>query len=320
MRSRTLTTIVASSLLVASCSASDSAEDGDAISVENCGDTVTLDAPPDNVTVLKPAAISTLSELGVLDRVTSRAGQYPTGYYDDATNDTLADIPSITDQLDGSGHLQISREEVVATGADLVLGETDTVNRRTMASSSIPVIEEPALCGDIDGPVTWDDVWDQVELYGTVFDKQDEAASYVADLQQRLDAVPGGDDRDIAVLYPTTGGGVTYAYGSGSMATPLVESVGASNTFHDQTKRVFEVTGEDIVDRNPDVILALYSAGDGEQVRDAVNDLPGIGTTTAGREQRILPMLLNFADPPTPLAVDGAEKLHDYLNGTEGLT
>jgi iron complex transport system substrate-binding protein len=67
-------------------------------------------------------------------------------------------------------------------------------------------------------------------------------------------------------------------------------------------------------------VIALYSGGDSgneQQITDAVNALPGIDTTTAGREHNVLPMLLNYADPPTPLAVDGLEKLNDYLDGLE---
>ncbi|MDN6511106.1 ABC transporter substrate-binding protein [Corynebacterium sp. AOP36-E1-14] len=322
----TTTLVLASSLLLASCGSGGNGGNGStdaagdaAISVENCGDTVTLDGPPENVTLLKPAAVTTLADLGVLDRVANRAGQYPEEYFDDATNRALADIPSITDKTDESGHLQISREEVVAAAPDLVLGETDTVNRQTLASSDIPLIEEPAFCDAIDGPVTWDDVWDQVGLYGTVFDRQDAAASTVDDLRARLAAVEeeaashAAAGRSVAVLYPTVGGGVTYAYGAGSMAAPIVASTGASNVYGDQADRVFEVTAEDIVERNPDVILALHSDGGEDQVLDAVNQIPGIDRTTAGRSQNILPMLLNYAEPPTPLAVDGLEKLTTYL-------
>ena len=322
---RAVSAVAASALLLtlASCSSDD--RSAAAISVDNCGDTVTFDAPPENVTILKSAPVTTLSTLGVLDRVKNRAGLYPPEYFSDETNAALDTIPSITDQTDESGHLQISREEVVATAPDLVIGETDTINRQTMASSGIPVIEEPAFCGSIEGDVTWDDVWDQITVYGTIFGKEEEAATYIDELQQRLDAVtdaptatkPDGSPYSIAVLYPTIGGGVTYAYGTGSMAAPIVASAGAENTYGDQTDRVFEVSAEDIVDRNPDVILALYSDGREDQIVDAVNRLPGIDRTTAGKNQQILPMLLNFAEPPTPLGVDGLEKLDAYLRGLD---
>lgn len=318
--------VLVPSLILGLASCSSRSDDAGAVSVDNCGDTVTFDAPPQNVTLLKSAAVPTLSHLGVLDRVHHRAGKYPTDYYDAATNDALASVPSITDRTDASGHLQISREEVVADAPDLVLGETDTVNRQTLASSHIPLIEEPAFCGAVDGPVTWDNVWDQIRLYGAVFGKDREAESYIDELAGRLDAVRAASsatdgDRgqlSIAVLYPTVGGGVTYAYGTGSMAAPVVAASGARNAYADQSQRVFEVTAEDIVDRNPDVILALYSDGSAGEIVDAVDHLPGIDRTTAGRRHRILPMLLNYAEPPTPLAVDGLEKLDTYLDGLTG--
>jgi iron complex transport system substrate-binding protein len=309
-----VTLTVASCLGLASCGS-----DGDAATeVRNCGATVSFDHTPDNVTLLKSAAVPTLQRLGVLDRVRTKAGVFPTAYYDQATNDALAAVPSITDKLNPEGHVQVSREEVVATGADLVLGATDTVNAQTLASSHIPLIEEPAFCGSLEGPATWDDAWDQIKLYGTVFDRPQQADDYIGELRDRLATLhkaPGSPR--VAVLYPTPGGGTTYAYGAGSMATPVVEAAGGQNVYADQSDRIFEVTAEDLVDRNPDVIIALHSTDSGPDGPDAVTaaarDLPGIDRTTAGRDNRILPLMLNFAEPPTPLAVDGVEKIADYL-------
>lgn len=319
-----VTLTVASCLGLASCGSDRSA----ATEVDNCGTIVSFDAPPENVTLLKSAAVPTLQRLGVLDRVRTKAGVFPAAYYDQATNNALAAVPSITDKLNPEGHVQVSREEVVATGADLVLGATDTVNARTLASSHIPLIEEPAFCGSLEGTATWDDAWDQIRLYGTVFDRSQQAEDYVSELQARLATLsetrPDQQKPRIAVLYPTTGGGTTYAYGAGSMATPVVEAAGGENVYADQPDRIFEVTAEDLVDRDPDVIIALHSTESGpdgpEAVTTATHDLPGIDRTAAGRHDRVLPLMLNFAEPPTPLAVDGVEQVADYLghNGLRG--
>ncbi|WP_297004206.1 ABC transporter substrate-binding protein [uncultured Corynebacterium sp.] len=309
---------MASSLVVASCSTSEDAP----IRVDNCGTTVSFDAPPQSITLLKSAAVPTLERLGVLDRVTAKAGVFPTEYYDDATNSALAGIPSITDKLNPEGHVQVSREEVVATGADLVLGSTDTINAQTMASSGIPLIEEPAFCGALEGPAAWDDAWDQIRTYGTVFDRETEADTYITELQDRLSSLTPGPPLRVAVLYPTPGGGTTYAYGAGSMATPVVEAAGGVNIFADESDRVFEVSAEELVDRNPDVIITLHSTETGDDGADAMvstaASLPGIDRTTAGRHGRIMPLMLNYAEPPTPLAVDGVEKVADYLRAATG--
>ncbi len=44
-------------------------------------------------------------------------------------------------------------------------------------------------------------------------------------------------------------------------------------------------------------------------MEQAVRDLPGADELTAVREDAMLPMLLNFTEPPTPLSVDGLERI-----------
>nr|WP_174267585.1 ABC transporter substrate-binding protein [Nocardioides zeae] len=295
-------------------------DDAAAISVENCGGTVELDGAPERVVMLKSAAAVTLHELGVLDRVVARAGVYPAEYYDADTLAAIDEVPLLTDRTDTSGHLQISREEVVAETPDLVLGQTETITRDTLASNDIALIEEPAFCGSLDGDATFDDLYDQVRLYGEVFERTDEADAYVAELEERVAAVearvPTDEDRTVAVLYPTVGGGVTYAYGRGSMSAPLVEAAGLENVFGDVGDRVFEVSAEEIVARDPDVVILLRSDGDPAEVTEALTSLPGADALRAVESGAILPLLLNYAEPPTPLAVDGLEQLVDFLEQT----
>lgn len=316
---RTATT-AAAVLLLASLAACGAEDDDVAISVENCGDTVELDGAPERVVMLKSAAAVTLHRLDVLDRVVARAGVYPAEYYDADTLAAIDDVPLLTDRTDTSGHLQISREEVVAQTPDLVLGQTDTVTRDTLASNDIALVEEPAFCGSLDGDATFDDVYDQVRLYGEVFERTDAADAYVTELEERVAAiearVPADEDRSVAVLYPTVGGGVTYAYGRGSMSAPLVEAAGLENVFGDVGDRVFEVSAEEVVARDPDVIILLRSDGDAAEVTEALTSLPGADALRAVQSDTVLPLLLNHAEPPTPLAVDGLELVVEFLEQT----
>lgn len=289
-----------------------------ATSVTNCGAEVTFDEAPQRVTLLKPASVPSLAELELLDKVTAKAGRYPAEYYDSATNAALDQIPSITDKLDAGGHLQISKEEVVATSPDLVTGFTDTVNRETMAGTAgIKMIENPALCGALKGEATWEDVFNDVRLFGAIFDKADKAEEVIGELKDRIAALEkdaaDAQPTTVTVLYPTVGDGVTYAYGTGSGSHPVVKSAGLDNVYGDQKDRVFEVTAEDLVAKNPDVILALYSEGEAGPVVDTIKKMTDMDRVTAVRHDAILPLLLNFVEPPTPLAVDGLEKLDQFL-------
>lgn len=314
-----IATVMALSLAACGSGTSDASSEaasGQATTIENCGNTYTFDHTPEHVALMKSAAVPTLDRLGVLDRVVAKAGSFPEGYYGKALQDRVAEIPTLSNKVDASGHVLISKEVVVAANPDIVIGETDTINRVSMASSNIPIVEEPAFCGSIEGDVSFDDVWSQISTYGTIFDHEIEADAYIAELQDRvaeLESRAVEEEKTVAILYPTIGGGVTYAYGTGSMSNPLVESAGLKNVFDDQTDRVFEVTAEELIDRNPDYIIVLHSDGEPGPVVDEVANLQGANALSALKEDKILPMLMNFAEPPTPLAVNGLEKVIDFV-------
>lgn len=312
--------LLAASLVLAGCGGV--GEENNATpgaTVTNCGADVTVPADPHRVMTLGAESVNTLAHLGVLDRVTSRAGHYPREYFDAATNAALDDVPSLTDRLDSSGHLLINMEQVAAQKPDLVLGATDTVNRQTLEPLGIPLLDEPAFCGALNGAASWDDAWDHVMLYATAFGKEAEGKEYVQELKARLGELESGavtSRPSVLVTYPSVGGGPLYAYGNHSMSHPVVESAGLRNVFADTDERVFEVSPEQVADKNPDIIIALYTAGNPEDAKQAIMDYHAAKNTTAVKRGRVLPLLLNFAEPPTPLALDGVEKIRTFVEET----
>jgi iron complex transport system substrate-binding protein len=280
------------------------------MTLANCGADVTFDKAPERVVLLKSAAVPYLHSLGVMDRVTARAGQYPKAYYDAATQAEIDKIPLLTDKTDTSGHLQISKEVVISQQPDLVLGEVDNLSRDTLAAVDIPLLEEPALCPNPTGSPTFDDIYRQMRTYGELFGRETEATAAITTLQERMAKIPKpAERRTAAVLYPTVGGGVTYAYGSASMAHPQLEAAGFTNVFGDSGERVFEVTLEELLGRNPDVLVLLYSDGDPKAVEQAITGLPGAAKLKAVSSGNVLPQLFNFTEPASPLSIDGLEKI-----------
>jgi iron complex transport system substrate-binding protein len=292
------------------------------LTVENCGAEVTFEQAPERTVILSSTPVPFLHELGVMDRVVARAGAFPAEYYDEETLAEIDGVPLLTDELDTSGHLQISKEVVISQEPDLVLGEADNLNRETLDSVEVPLLVEPALCPEGLEDPGFDDVYAQLELYGRVFGREDQAAQAVAALRERTEQAQAtaqaqaeqaagrtGEGRTAAVLYPTVGGGVTYAYGTRSMAHPQLEAAGFENVFGDVDERVFEVTLEELLGRDPDVLVLLHSDGDPADVEQAVTDLPGAAQLTAVRNGEVMTQLFNFTEPPTPLSVVGLERI-----------
>ncbi|WP_326552460.1 ABC transporter substrate-binding protein [Micromonospora sp. NBC_01813] len=316
-----ITVAVSAAVLLAAGCGGGGTDDGSAapagqgypLTVTNCGTQVTFDAAPERVVLLKSAAVPYLHALGVMDRVTARAGQYPQEYYDAATLAELDAIPLLTDQTDTSGHLQISKEVVIGQEPDLVLGEVDNLSRDTLSAVDIPLLEEPAMCPDSTTVPSFDDIYAQMQTYGEVFDRRAEAQTAVAALKDRMaqvqDQIGTSSGRTAAVLYPTIGGGTTYAYGTASMAHPQLTAAGFDNVFADVPERVFEVTVEELLGRDPDVLILLYGDGDPAAVEQGLTGLAGAENLTAVRNGDVLTQLFNFTEPPTPLSIDGLERI-----------
>lgn len=288
------------------------------VTVSSCGEDVTFEQAPERAVLLKSASVPALHELGVLDRAVAKAGAYPMESYDDATTAEVEAIPSLGGDVDASGHLHLSQEAVMAQEPDVVMGQVENLGASSLSSVGIPVLEEPALCpGGIEDP-GFDDVYDQLRVHGAVFDREQEAEEAigrleqrVADVERRVDEATADQDEPLsaAVLYPTVGGGTTYAYGAHSMAAPQLEAAGLENVFADVDDRVVEVSPEELAGRDPDVLILLYAEGDPRAVEESMADIPGSDRIPAVADDRILAMPMNETEPATPQTVDGLEKI-----------
>lgn len=317
-----LAPFVAATLLVSGCSApagdeATSSAEGYPVTVDNCGHTVEFDAPSERVVLLESAPVTILDGLGAMDKVVARAGTFPGDYYSADLAHTIDQVPTLSDDLDASGHLQISQEVVIAQSPDLVLGLPDGVTREALADSGAQSLIDEQYCNDSEEPATFDAIYDQVDRLGTILDKNEEADSLNEKLKDRVEEVTdthtAGEAKTAAMLYPSTGDGPLYAYGTGSMAQPQLEALGLSNVFADTDERVFEIQSEELVDRNPDVIVILYQNATAEEMTKTVTTTPGADTISAVKEGRVIPQLFNFTEPASPLTVDGLESLSDQL-------
>lgn len=323
MTRRSRAAVIAAAVLVAStgCAATDAAppeasvtEGGTAypLTVDNCGERVVFDAAPERIVLLETAPVTILDGLGVLDRVVARAGTFAPEYYDDALTSRIDAIPALSEDLDAAGHLTMSTEIVIAQDADLALGLPEGMTREGLRDAGTNTLIQPVYCPDDVGDASFDTLYDQVRSYGRIFDRTEQAEALVADLSARVAEVEastaGAADRTAAVLYPSVGGGPLYAYGRASMAQPQLEAAGFENVFADTADRVFEVNIEELIARDPDVLILLYQ-GEDSGVLETVADLPGSEALRAVREEQVLVQLFNFTEPPSPLAVTGLEQI-----------
>lgn len=289
-----------------------SAGEGSPVTLDNCGERVVFEGPPERVVLLESAPVTVLDGLGVLDRVVSRAGTFPPVYYSERLNDDIDAIPLLSEDIDASGHLMLSAEVVIALQPDLVLGLPDGLTREGLRDAGANVLIQPTYCGGSRGETTFDTLFEQIRDYGAVFDRANRADALVDSLRERVQAVRDAtrdEDRTVAVLYPSVGGGPLYAYGTASMAHPQVEAAGLENVFADVADRVFEVGVEELIARDPDVLILLGQTDDPDAMVDEVRRLPGSDSLAALSNGDVLVHWFNFTEPPSPLVVDGLERI-----------
>ncbi|MGO1598032.1 MAG: ABC transporter substrate-binding protein [Brachybacterium sp.] len=290
--------------------------DGFPLTLTDCDAEVVIDAVPERVVLLDSAPVTTLDGLGVLDRVVARAGSFPGGYYDTDLTARLDAIPVLSEDIDTTGHLQISQEVVIAQRPDLVLGLPDGVTREGLAAAGADVLMPRSYCGGLEERASFTLLFEEIAAYGAVFDRAAEAEALVSSLQERIDtaaARPHGVST-AAVLYASAGGGPVYAYGAASMATAQLDALGIQNVFAGTAQRVFESGAEPLLAADPDLLIVLHEGTtDEEEMLAALLGGSRFDALRAVREKAVLPLLFNFTEPASPLIVDGLERIGDRL-------
>lgn len=320
-RRRSAATLVVLVLALSGCAGAEASEHSASgseggtsypLAVMNCGEEVVFDAPPERIILLESAPVTILDGLGVLDRVVSRAGMFPPDYYDADLAERIGHIETLSDDLDASGHLTMSIEVVLAQEPDLAFGLPEGIAREALLESGTNTLIQPVYCPSDVGETSFETLYEEILTYGKIFDRNEAAEALVADLQDRaaavVEATADAPKRTAAVLYPSIGGGPLYAYGRASMSQPQLEAAGFENVFADTAERVFEVSIEELLARDPDVLILLFQ-GDEEGVLEEVANLPGGDTLRALENDDVLVQLFNFTEPPTPLSITGLERI-----------
>ncbi|OLT16965.1 hypothetical protein BJF78_13545 [Pseudonocardia sp. CNS-139] len=143
----------------------------------------------------------------------------------------------------------------------------------------------------------------------------EQAEAAVGALRARIDTVVAADhggQRRAATLIVTPGAPVA-AYGNQSAQHAQMEALGLVNIFADEEHRYFETSIEEVLDRDPEVIILLDTSSDGSG--DPAADLAAesrLGETTAVRTGRILVVPYSFTSQ-SPIAIQGLEDLARQL-------
>lgn len=227
------------------------------MTVDNCGTQVTIAKPPHRVLTVKSTSTEMLLALGLGDRIIGTAaadGPVPERW-------AAASPPVLSEGLPSQEAVLAARPDLVYAGWESNFSADAMGERSSLQGLGVNTYVSPSACkepGYKPDPLTFDDVYAEIDQVGAMFGVQRAADALVASQQQEL-----------AALKPSTAGLTALWYSSGS-DTPYVgagigapqmmlDAAGLTNIAADVKDTWTPFSWEVVAERNPDVIVLIDS-------------------------------------------------------------
>lgn len=258
--------LVASSGLAAAVDPSPSMAPGASATgtvVENCGVTSDYPTVPDRVLLGAPGIIATLDALGVADAAI--------GYtLSDYRVEGIEAYPNLT--LTTPDYTP-SREFLVSAQPDLylvndegqILGE-GAASRSDLAGIPANLYVLGGYCASGPAPTTIEVVYGDLAHLGAIFGIEETAARVVGELRDRVAAARASREGQgpWTAASVTVWDGKVYA-NSGASYAAVIDALGMTNAFAELGANWAEISAEDVVASDADVLFVAFSGGDAER-------------------------------------------------------
>lgn len=288
--------------------------------VDSCGEKLSFDAAPKKVLILNGTGLPNLDALGVVDKLSLRAGDKNFGTGQEELQARYNAIQAVASSEIETGGVKVSTEVVLENKVDLVIGYEEGVDREALKKAGVQLYSPAAFCPNYSVKhATWDLIDTEVNNLASIFGVQDKAASVIEKRKADVDALDAKGKAAGATgiaLYITPGKSNFYAYGTSSMVQPIFEANGLKNSYEDNTTRVFDGSMEDILKRNPDWIVLLSLEATKEQTLEAFKGFNGADRLKAVTNNQVVVLPFSLTDPPTTLSVKGATQLSQEIAGS----
>lgn len=285
-------------LAVAGC-ADGGGRDTDAFAtvVDDAGRAVRVAAPPTRIISLIPAVTETIIALGATDRLVARTA------FD--TDPTIAHLPSTEQALIPNVEwLTRFRPELVVAWAD---GRSRTVVER------LGVIGVPVYGAAIE---TLDDVDATIRNLGRLLGLDARADSLADALAAELDAVRGAvARREPPSVFYLIGRDPVMTAGPGTFVDEVITAAGGRNLFADAASGWPQVSLEEIVHRQPDVLIVPLGEWNAPRAIEELRRAPGWRELRAVREGRVYAVDAETFNRPGPRMGQVARHLAGLLHG-----
>ena len=269
---------------------------------DDSGRQVTIPEAPKRIVCLSPAHTENLYAIGAGDLI--------------VVGDSYSDYPA---EAKKKAKLncwpRIPLEQVVAAKPDLVVVLTQEGEElKRLEAAGVRVVQL--------FPKTYDATLERIELLGKITGHTTEAQRLVADMRSRAEQitqrVKGAKPTRVVYELDAMDPARPYVAGGGAIYNEVIRMAGGENLFADQQKPTVQVSSEQVLARNPDVLLLGDTQSPVQpQSPEKVKARPGWSRISAVKSGRVFGVLSDRITRPGPRLVDGLEdfarRLHPEL-------
>ena len=271
----------------------EAATNGYPVTIENCGVELTYDAAPQRAVTMNQAATEIMLALGLESRMVGTAG------LDDAVPPqwaaAYASVPILSDVYPGQETLFGEQVDFVYGSYRSAFGDEAAGARTELATLDIMSYLSEASCEDAalrPAEVTFATLFDEILDIGRIFGVEARAQAVVAEMQGTLDTVAasiGEDAQPVSVFWYDSETDAPYAGSCCGAPAMMMAAVGATNIFADAPGTWASVMWEEVVARNPQVIvLADAEWSTATEKRDLLRNDPRFASLDAVQNQRFV--------------------------------
>ncbi|KXO90497.1 ABC transporter substrate-binding protein [Tsukamurella pseudospumae] len=308
---------LAAATLLAGCGApSDSAparpSERFPITVTTCDFASEVKAEPRRIVTMNQGATEVALALGVASRMVG------TAYLDDEVAPRFqadyAKIPVLAAKYPTQEKMLSARPDLVYGSYNSAFSDKNAGDRARLQGQGIATLLAPAGCAKKPERASWDLIWDELTVAGRAFGTED-AAQKLIDQQKAELSTPALKDAAKGQRIFWWDYGSTNLYVGAGKGTPqlLIESVGGVNVFAHLPGNWADVSMENVVGSNPDVIVVADAAGHPAQERiDQARKDPAMSQLRAVRENRFV--IVPFSETTSGVRLlDGARRVADGI-------
>ena len=283
------------------------------VSVDSCNRTVTFDSPPQRAISNDVNLTEMMLVLGLSDKMVGYTGISGWKTLDEEMRLGVKQLPELSPKYPTKEVLVGADADFFFAGWNYGMKVGGEVTPETLKPFGINVYELTESCIHIMSKkkASMDDMYNDLLNLGLIFQIENRAKklvdAYRSDLKkftQKLESIPAKK-----VFVYDSGEDTPFTAGRYAMPTALIEAAGGINIMDDFQKSWGTVTWEEVIDRNPEVVVIVnYGKVTAEQKRKFMMSNPAFANIDAVKNDRFV--TLEYVEAtPGPRNIKAIKKL-----------